>query len=162
MVCMCMLCLILFINLFICVVSFFFCHKRWIFCFLENHEPAPESYVVCQSFPNLLFPDKWFPPLIFLSTHLLDKERHRCSTVNPQTVLTSSPQYPGVPHTVFIVTWSSTIFDSPKSAGKNPQNKQSHNTKVWQVSYWKWYINKPNGEIHKHFLSRNIPSRCRS
>lgn len=29
-----------------------------------------------------------------------------------------SPQYPGVPQTVFMVTWSSTIFERPKSAVK--------------------------------------------
>lgn len=50
---------------------------------------------------------------------------HWWSTVNMQTILTSSPQYPGVPHTVFIVTWSSMIFDRPKSAEKktNPHDR---------------------------------------
>lgn len=32
------------------------------------------------------------------------------------SVLKSIPQYPGVPHTVFISTWCSTILESPKSA----------------------------------------------
>lgn len=32
------------------------------------------------------------------------------------SALKSIPQYPGVPHTVFISTWCSTILESPKSA----------------------------------------------
>lgn len=32
------------------------------------------------------------------------------------STLKSIPQYPGVPHTVFMSTWCSTILESPKSA----------------------------------------------
>lgn len=34
------------------------------------------------------------------------------------SALKSIPQYPGVPHTVFMSTWCSTILESPKSARK--------------------------------------------